>query len=230
MLHGKTPARGAAKGGRRGAGGHWRCRAVGSVAIWALRSGLLGRLGGKWPDVPTGGVGPADCPPRAMDRETFARDVGRQRVVDVTARLAIDAPADRVAAFALDPANDRVWMGGIREAHHLTADGPRLGSRVARVARFMGRRIHYVLEITEYAPPARIVMTSRQAPFPMVVTYAFLRDGDRTQACIRLQGGPTGAARYFGPVMAFVAKRGIKGDLRRLRGKTEASRADADGA
>lgn len=137
--------------------------------------------------------------------------------IDVTRTAVIDRPPAEVAAFAMDPANDTSWIGGIREVHWVTEPPLRVGSRVRRVARFAGRPIDYVLEVQELEPGARVVMRSTQAPFPMVVTYTFAAEASGTRAGVRVQGGAGPIFAVAAPLMAWQVGRSLRGDLARLR-------------
>jgi uncharacterized membrane protein len=146
--------------------------------------------------------------------------------VDVSAEVMIAAGTETVARYAMDPANDRAWIGGIREVQKLT-DGPlAVGSRVRRVASFLGRRIDYVLEVTQLDPGARLVLRSVKAPFPMSVTYEFEPDAAGTRARIRLGGDAGAMYRVAAPVLDRAARRGIGRDLRRLQQIMERAEAD----
>src|SRR3954464_702659 len=93
--------------------------------------------------------------------------------IDLTARVEVRRPRAEVAAFMTEPAHDRAWIGGVREVRLETPPPLRAGSRVARVAAFLGRRVEYVNEITELDPDRVLDMRSVRAPFPMRVTYSF---------------------------------------------------------
>jgi hypothetical protein len=142
--------------------------------------------------------------------------------------VTIARPVEQVTAFAFDPANDPAWIGGIREAE-LQGDRPiAVGSRVRRVARFLGQRIVYVMDVTELTD-GRMRMHSVEAPFPMDVTYEFTPDGTasggRTRARIRVQGDPGGYYRLAGPLLPGMVRRSVTGDLRRLKRIVEARAA-----
>ena len=47
------------------------------------------------------------------------------------------------------------------------------GTQVERVATFLGKRIEYVLEVTEYDPKALLAMRSVKGALPTDVTYEF---------------------------------------------------------
>ena len=48
-----------------------------------------------------------------------------------------------------------------------------LGSRVTFRAQFLGRRLRYTYEITEFEPLARLVMRTAKGPFPMQTTHTW---------------------------------------------------------
>jgi hypothetical protein len=138
--------------------------------------------------------------------------------VDVTVEQRIERERGDVAAFAMDPANDERWIGALTSVRTLT-DGPvGQGTQVERVATFLGKRIEYVNEIVEYAPPERLAMRSVKAPFPMTVTYEFEPAGDgATLARIRAGGDARGFYSMAGPLLSTMVKSGIKRDLKKLK-------------
>jgi hypothetical protein len=141
--------------------------------------------------------------------------------VAAAAEERIERPADEVAAFAMDPRNDLRWIGGLRSARPLT-DGPvGPGTRVERVAGFLGRRLRYVNEITELEPGRRLAMRSVEAPFPMTVTYEFEPGKGATIARIRAEGDPRGAYALAGPLLPRLVRRGLRRDLRALKATLE---------
>jgi uncharacterized membrane protein len=136
--------------------------------------------------------------------------------IDVTAEVHVRRPREQVAAYMTDPANDPEWIGGLREAR-LLGDGPLAeGSRVARVASFMGRRVEYLNEITRLESGRVLDMRSVKAPFPMQITYSFEdRDGGTV-----VRNHVRGGGRLFSlgsPLFAPMVKRNVQKDLERLR-------------
>ena len=141
--------------------------------------------------------------------------------IDVVAEVHVRHPRARVAAYMSDPANDSEWIGGLREAR-LLGDGPlREGSRVARVASFLGRRVEYVNEITTLEPGSVLEMRSVKAPFPMHITYTFEERDGGTLVRNHVRGGG-GLLSLGSPVFAPVVKRSVQKDLERLRDVLEA--------
>lgn len=131
--------------------------------------------------------------------------------------IEISRPRADVARYMFDWRNDPEWIGGISEAR-LISDGEfGVGSRVERVASFMGRRVEYVLEVEEYDPQARVAMRSVKGPFPMTVAYELEDAGARTRARVRVGGDASGFYRIAGPILNRAAARSIAGDLERLK-------------
>ena len=138
-------------------------------------------------------------------------------MTDVQVETIIRHPREEVAGYAMNPENDRTWIGALTEVNVLT-DGPvGEGTRVERVAQFLGKRIEYVNEIVEYAPPARLRMQSVKAPFPMTVDYEFAETDGGTLVRIRAGGNASGFYKLAGPLLDRAVRKGVARDLKRLK-------------
>lgn len=143
--------------------------------------------------------------------------------VDVVTEVVIDRPVDVVAAYAADPANAPEWYANIDSVEWRTPPPAAVGSRVAFVARFLGRRLEYTYRIEELAPGRRLVMRTDQGPFPMETTYEWdAEPGAATRMRLRNRGQPAGFSRLAGPLMAGAVRRANRKDLRRLKTVLEA--------
>jgi carbon monoxide dehydrogenase subunit G len=140
--------------------------------------------------------------------------------IDVTAEVHVRRPRAEVAAYMTDPANDAEWIGGLREAHLVGEPPLAAGSRVERLASFMGRRVEYVLEVTTLDPERELDMRSVKAPFPMRVTYSFEERDGGTVVRNRVRGGG-GLFSLGSPLFAPMVKRNVQKDLERLRERLE---------
>jgi hypothetical protein len=137
--------------------------------------------------------------------------------VDVTTTGTIRRPREEVAAYLRDPANDTEWIGGLGSARLLTAAPVAVGSRVERVASFLGRRVEYVNEITELTAD-RLVMRSVRSPFPMRVTYGHRPAGDgATEVSVRVEGDAGRFYALLAPLLGVAVRRSIARDLRNLK-------------
>jgi uncharacterized membrane protein len=145
--------------------------------------------------------------------------------VDVTTEIEIARPVDEVAAYAGDPSNAPQWYENIQSVEWRTPPPMTLGSRLAFVASFLGRRLAYTYEIVDLVPGERLVMRTAEGPFPMETTYGWQPVGQgRTRMTLRNRGTPSGFARVGGPVMAAAMRRANRADLANLKRILEAQR------
>ena len=138
--------------------------------------------------------------------------------VDVRSEIEIARPRAEVAAYACDPDNATAWYENIESAEWQTPPPAQVGSRVAFVAMFLGRRLAYTYEIVELVPGERLVMRTAEGPFPMETTYRFQdAPGSATRMTLRNRGEPSGFAKVGAPVMARAMRRANRKDLERLK-------------
>jgi uncharacterized membrane protein len=143
--------------------------------------------------------------------------------VDVETDIEIARPRAEVAAYAADVDNTTRWYENIKSVEWETEPPLSVGSRIAFVAEFLGRRLAYTYEITELVPGERLVRRTAQGPFPMETTYAWSDAGDgATRMTLRNRGEPAGFKRIAGPVMARAMRRANQKDLERLKQVLEA--------
>ena len=138
--------------------------------------------------------------------------------VDVSTEAVIARPRAEVAAFAGDVEPTTRWYQNIETVEWETAPPLAVGSRIAFVARFLGRRLAYTYEIRELVPGERLVMSTAQGPFPMETTYAWAdAPGGGTRMTLRNRGEPAGFKRVAAPFMARAVQRANRKDLARLK-------------
>lgn len=143
--------------------------------------------------------------------------------VDVLTEIIIDRPRAHVATYAGDPNNAPEWYVNISSVEWRTPPPLAVGSRLAFVAHFLGRRLAYTYELTELVPGERLVMRTAEGPFPMETTYTWEAAGDgATRMTLRNRGEPSGFAKIAAPVMAAAMRRANRADLARLKTLLEA--------
>jgi uncharacterized protein YndB with AHSA1/START domain len=145
--------------------------------------------------------------------------------VDVLTDVVIAAPVERVASYAADPTNAPEWYENITAVEWKTSPPLALGSQVAFVASFLGRRLAYTYEIAEWVPGERLVMRTAEGPFRMETTYTWTADGEGTRMTLRNRGEPKGFAKVGAPMMAAQMRRANRTDLDKLKGLLESGRA-----
>ncbi len=138
--------------------------------------------------------------------------------VDVVVETVIARPVEEVAAFAGDPTNAPRWYANIRSVEWETPPPVAVGSRLAFVARFLGRRLAYTYEVVELQPNERLVMRTAQGPFPMETTYTWSRSAEgATRMTLLNAGTPSGFAGVAAPLMARQIRRATTADLALLK-------------
>jgi uncharacterized membrane protein len=143
--------------------------------------------------------------------------------VDVQSEIDIDRPRERVAAYAADLDNTTEWYENIESVEWRTPHPVAVGSRVAFVARFLGRRLAYTYEIRELVPGERLVMATAEGPFPMETTYTWAdTPGGGTRMTLRNRGTPSGFSKLATPAMARAMRTANRTDLERLKEILEA--------
>jgi uncharacterized membrane protein len=138
--------------------------------------------------------------------------------VDVSTEAVIHRPPDEVAAYAADPTNAPEWYVNIKSVEWKTPPPLRVGSKVALVAHFLGRRIAYTYEIVEFVRGRRLVMRTAEGPFPMETTYTWeSAERGATRMTLRNRGTPAGFSRLLAPFMAAAMRRANRKDLAALQ-------------
>ena len=142
--------------------------------------------------------------------------------VDVLSEIQIARPREQVAAYASDPDHATSWYENIERVDWRTPRPLAVGSRLAFVASFLGRRLEYTYEVREWAPGERFVMSTAKGPFPMETTYTWSATTDGTHMTLRNRGEPSGFSGLAAPVMARSMHSANRKDLARLKAILEA--------
>lgn len=142
--------------------------------------------------------------------------------VDVFSEIDIAHPRADVAAFAATPDNARLWYTNIKSVEWKTAPPLSVGSRVAFVAHFLGRRLVYTYEVAEFIEHERLVMRTAEGPFPMETTYTWSSTPTgQTRMTLRNRGEPRGFSRLLAPFLTAAMRRANRNDLARLKAVLE---------
>ncbi len=142
--------------------------------------------------------------------------------VDVVTEIVINRPRNAAASYAADPSNAPEWYVKIKSVEWKMPPPLEVGSRLAFVDQFLGRRLAYTYEIVELVSNERLVMRTAEGPFPMETTYTWEPAGEAlTRMTLRNRGEPSGFSKVVAPLMAAAMRRANCKDLAQLKALLE---------
>jgi hypothetical protein len=86
--------------------------------------------------------------------------------VDILSEIRIARPRAEVAAYASDPENATSWYENIKTVEWKSPKPLTVGSQIAFVAHFLGRRLEYTYEVKEIVAGERFVMATKSGAVP----------------------------------------------------------------
>jgi uncharacterized protein YndB with AHSA1/START domain len=138
--------------------------------------------------------------------------------VDVVTKIEIARPREEVARYASDPTKAPEWYQNIQSIEWRTEPPLEVGSQVAFVASFLGRRLAYTYEVRELEAGKRLVMSTADGPFAMETTYTWDdASGGGTRMTLGNRGEPSGFSKIAAPMLVGAMRRANRQDLARLK-------------
>jgi hypothetical protein len=158
------------------------------------------------------------CLDLTLDRSSLSRAPESTAMVDVVSEIIIERSTADVARYAVDPDNAPRWYVNIKSVDWKTTPPLQIGSEVAFVAEFLGRRIAYTYRVIDFESERRLVMQTAEGPFPMETTYEFEAvSGGGTRMRLRNRGRPSGFSSLVAPFMRWSIQRANRKDLAQLK-------------
>jgi uncharacterized protein YndB with AHSA1/START domain len=144
--------------------------------------------------------------------------------VDISTSIVIHRPRDVVSTYAADPGHAPEWYVNIKAVEWKSTPPLTIGSQVAFVAHFLGRRMAYTYDVVDLVPGERLVMRTSQGPFPMETSYTWETTSDGgTRMTLRNRGTPSGFSKWLAPFVARAMRSANRKDLAALKVRLESS-------
>ena len=143
--------------------------------------------------------------------------------MDVSVERTIHAAPEKVAAFMFDPAKESQWVDDALAVEVLTPAPFGVGSRVRREGGFLGHKIAWTAEVTEFDPGHRIRMNTLEGTFHGDVTYEVRPTAGGSIALVHCRGG----GNLPVPGMGWMVKRQVEDDLKKLAAVIQHQFADS---
>lgn len=138
-------------------------------------------------------------------------------MVDVITNIIINKSISAVYDYASNPDNAPEWYDNIKSVEWMSEKPLQIGSKVAFVAQFLGKRMAYTYEIIELEPNRKLTMKTSEGPFPMETIYQWFEiDEHSTKMVLQNRGKPSGFSKLFTPFMSVMMKKANNKDLKKL--------------
>jgi hypothetical protein len=141
-------------------------------------------------------------------------------MVDVVTSIVINRPIEEVASYAMDPMNAPEWYVNIKKAEWVGErwdQDVRMGSKVAFIAHFLGKKLSYVYEVVQLTD-LELIMKTADGPFPMETAYQFEKiDFSTTRMILRNHGKPTGFSALMTPFITMMMRKANRKDLEKIK-------------
>ena len=129
----------------------------------------------------------------------------------------IGRPVNRVFEYVSTPGNDPTWVPASLRHEKLSPGPMRVGSITEEDVGFLGRRMRYAWEITQYEPPTVFALRSVSGPIPATIRVLLESlDDARTKLTLVADVHLRGAYKPMEPMMRWVAHRQFGTQLRTL--------------
>jgi len=135
--------------------------------------------------------------------------------------ITINRPVEEVFAYLADIENLAKWHGQVDHGEQ-TSEGPLgVGTTYRGSSDFMGRKMEWTSEITEYEPNLKVAQTLDMGPAVMAMTWVLEPVEGGTKFTVISEGEMGGLAKLAGPLMDRTMKKQMESNLTCLKGLLE---------
>lgn len=142
-------------------------------------------------------------------------------MVKIEASGEIKRPLEEVFAYLTDPSKLPEWNSLVLEAKTEQPGPVRVGSKIRTVAKFLGRHIDSMAEVTELVPNKKFVQKAT-SPFPIEITNSVEQMAGGTKVTVQAAIEPGGFFKLAEPVLGRIAKKQMEAQLDTMKELLEA--------
>ena len=135
--------------------------------------------------------------------------------VEVT--IEISCPLEDVFAYITNFENNPKWQNGMVSCTFTTPPPLGVGSQYQQVAKFMGREVISLFEVTTFVENKRVEFETIQSTFPIQIVREVKKMDTGTLVHAIIKGQPNGLMKIFSPLVRPIMKRQIEADYQHLK-------------
>ena len=152
------------------------------------------------------------------------------QVMDIHVERTISAPAETVAPFFFNVANNLLWQSGMKSCDWTSEPPIAVGSTYEQSAEFRNKPVVSTFEVTEYEAGEMMRIESIKSTFPIQVTR-WVEPIDESSCLVRahVEGQPNVFLKIFERIGQRLARKAIEADYDRLVEYFEEPTTEDDG-
>jgi len=134
----------------------------------------------------------------------------------------IAKPVHEVWEYLIEPENVPEWQASALSSHQISDGRMGVGTHLRDERRFLGRRAHSEVEVTEFEPERLFTLHGISGPVRFTVRHRLEDRGGHTHLEIEAEAEPGGVGRLVRPMIEHAAAHEIRKDFDRLKQQLEA--------
>jgi len=142
-------------------------------------------------------------------------------VVRFELEIEIAKPVHEVWEYLIEPENVPEWQASAVSSHQISDGRMGVGTHLRDERRFLGRRAHSEVEVTEFEPERLFTLHGISGPVRFTVRHRLEDRGGHTHLEIEAEAEPGGVGRLVRPMIEHAAAHEIRKDFDRLKEKLE---------
>jgi carbon monoxide dehydrogenase subunit G len=143
-------------------------------------------------------------------------------VVRFELEIEIAKPVHEVWEYLIEPENVPEWQASAVSSHQISDGRMGVGTHLRDERRFLGRRAHSEVEVTEFEPERLFTLHGISGPVRFTVRHRLEDRRGHTHLEIEAEAEPGGVGRLMRPMIEHAAAHEIRKDFDRLKQQLEA--------